>query len=109
MRQNATPFYVRSQSRDRASQAKSAKLSGTNAPLLGLNDTHQMCVRSRQTTNAPFYTNRKGSKSFPMQTSSTAYGSNAPSCTLARSFIQAWTSGREEGRVNMKSCHDRHQ
>jgi hypothetical protein len=38
MRQNATPFYERGQSRDRASQAKSAKLSGTNAPGIRIND-----------------------------------------------------------------------
>jgi len=38
MRQNATPIYVRSQSTESASQAKSAKLSDTNAPLIMLND-----------------------------------------------------------------------
>jgi hypothetical protein len=31
MRQNATPFYVRGRSAESASQAKSAKLSDTNA------------------------------------------------------------------------------
>jgi len=32
MRQNATPFYLRGQSAESASQAKRAKLSDTNAP-----------------------------------------------------------------------------
>jgi hypothetical protein len=38
MRQNATPFYEGSQSRDCASQAKSAKLSGTKVPGNRIND-----------------------------------------------------------------------
>jgi hypothetical protein len=38
MRQNATPFYLRGQSAESASQAKRAKLSDTNAPEILIND-----------------------------------------------------------------------
>lgn len=40
MRQNATPFYERGQLTGSASQAKSATLSGTNAPRIMLNDIY---------------------------------------------------------------------
>jgi hypothetical protein len=39
MRQNAAPFYVRGRSAESASQAKSAKLSDTNAPGNRRNDS----------------------------------------------------------------------
>jgi hypothetical protein len=46
MRQNATPFYLRGQSAESASQAKRAKLSDTNAPEILINDMFEgkICV-----------------------------------------------------------------
>jgi hypothetical protein len=47
-------------------------------------------------------TERERSCDWCRYSSGTIYGCNAPSCTFAWSFIQAWISGREMGKLNVK-------